>query len=105
MTAPLTEPRPGEVARRALPILKSLRERDREYQEACEADWRRGFRPHYCPHGMNLWVDWDPICGPCEESLTLLEEAVAIARGQIWQEREQAKAEAAARRHPWGEPL
>lgn len=27
---------------------------------------REGFRPSHCPHGTNLHVDYDPICGNCE---------------------------------------
>lgn len=50
-----------------------LAERDRLLQ--VQADWRaearedarQGFRPHYCIHGMNMWTDYDPICGGCED--------------------------------------
>lgn len=35
----------------------------REVEDAAE----EGFRIHYCFHGTNLWTDYDPICGPCED--------------------------------------
>ena len=46
----------------------------REYQDylaACEADRREGHRPHYCEHGTDQWTDYDNICGPCEDGLTM----------------------------------
>ncbi len=32
---------------------------------------RQGYRPHYCEHGTNQWVDYDNICGPCEGGVTM----------------------------------
>jgi len=61
-------------------VLRDLRDRDREYREDCEQAYRDGYRPHYCRHGMNLWVDYDPICGPCEDGLTFYQEALYITR-------------------------
>lgn len=29
--------------------------------------WARGEMLHYCVHGTNLWTDYDPMCGPCED--------------------------------------
>jgi hypothetical protein len=29
---------------------------------------------------MNLWVDWDPICGPCEDGLSLYDLALIRTR-------------------------
>lgn len=68
------------VASLALPVLKRLKAERAEYEEECKRAARQGFAPHYCPHGMNLWVDYDPICGPCEEGLTVYEQALAVAR-------------------------
>ena len=35
-------------------------------QEVVEAH-EDGFRARYCYHGTNLWTDYDPICGYCED--------------------------------------
>jgi len=52
-------------------IERSLARSYAEYLEACES-WRRdGYRPHYCEHGTNMWTDYDNICGPCEDGLTM----------------------------------
>lgn len=40
------------------------------YLAEADRDLAEGHRPHYCEHGMNLWVDWDPICGACEDGVT-----------------------------------
>lgn len=32
---------------------------------------QEGHRPHYCEHGTNLWVDYDNICGPCEDGISM----------------------------------
>lgn len=40
------------------------------YEEDCADDRARGYRPHYCIHGTNMWVDYDCACGACEEGLT-----------------------------------
>lgn len=38
-----------------------------DYDKACE-DWAsQGYRPQHCFHGVNLWTDYDPICGWCED--------------------------------------
>lgn len=50
------------------------RRMERDYQgylDDCEADRRNGYRAHYCEHGTNLWTDYDNICGPCEDGITL----------------------------------
>jgi hypothetical protein len=37
------------------------------YESDCE-DWaEQGYRPAHCFHGTNLWTDYDPMCGPCED--------------------------------------
>lgn len=42
-----------------------------DYLESCEQDRREGHRPHYCEHGTNMWTDYDNICGPCEDGLSM----------------------------------
>lgn len=42
-----------------------------EHLEECEMDRKRGHRPHYCEHGTNLHVDYDPMCGGCEEGYSM----------------------------------
>lgn len=44
-------------------LIKNSEEYLREVEEAHE----EGFRPPYCFHGTNLWTDYDPICGYCED--------------------------------------
>lgn len=54
-------------------------ERAQEEREAAE----QGFRPHYCIHGTNQWVDYDNICYGCEEGVTLLRMACERAFGRV----------------------
>jgi len=74
---------PLTVAQTLYPYFKAARKgiaaRDAAWEEDARAAARQGFRPHYCKHGTDLWVDYDPICGWCEEELTPLQEAVAVA--------------------------
>lgn len=41
-----------------------------EYDEACRIgefnEFGQRLRPHYCEHGVNMWVDYDCACGSCE---------------------------------------
>lgn len=53
--------------RLALHIVKDLRKQDAEHEEECQEWARQGRRPHYCRHGMDRWVDYDNICGACED--------------------------------------
>lgn len=55
----------------ALAIDRSLALGYQDYLDACEQDRRDGYRPHYCEHGKTQWVDYDNICGPCEDGLTM----------------------------------
>jgi hypothetical protein len=48
-------------------VLKQARADWAEYREACDEAYRAGYRPHYCRHGVNLWTDYDPMCGACED--------------------------------------
>lgn len=60
-----------------------------EYRESCEKWAREGYRPHYCEHGTNQWTDWDNICGPCEDGLTMADGV----------QRREAALDSAKRRH------
>lgn len=50
-----------------------------EYEQACREWAAQGYRPHYCRHGVNLWTDYDSICGDCESGQSDLERAVNLA--------------------------
>lgn len=52
--------------RLALKIVRSMRKMYEDYEEERRDEAKRGYRMHYCVHGTNLWVDYDPICGGCE---------------------------------------
>lgn len=59
------------VLKLAAALAASYLEGYQEWVEACEQDRRDGYRPSSCEHGMNLHVDYDPICGPCEDGITM----------------------------------
>lgn len=67
------------ITRIAYPVLVRLKARDAQYERDVEDAARHGFRPHYCKHGTNLWVEYDAMCPGCEEALTPYEEALIIA--------------------------
>jgi len=69
----------------AYKALVDIRRRRAEYEEDCREWARQGYAPHYCIHGTNLWVDYDNICGPCEDSLSDIQVALEIGRG-VWAE-------------------
>lgn len=48
---------------------KYLVERREAYELECEEYAREGYRPHYCIHGVNMWVDYDCACWRCEEGV------------------------------------
>lgn len=51
----------------ALKIFRRWESQWASYQSDCE-DWsKQGFRPQYCFHGRNMWVDYDCVCGTCED--------------------------------------
>lgn len=50
----------------ALILLNDYRKAFVRYEEKVEEWHKQGYRPHYCIHGTNLWVDWDCACGACE---------------------------------------
>lgn len=41
--------------------------RIKEYAREIEDCHEQGYGVHYCFHGTNLWTDYDPICGYCED--------------------------------------
>jgi hypothetical protein len=51
----------------ALTILNFYRKEFELYEEVKREAYKEGYRPHYCIHGTNLWTDYDPMCGPCED--------------------------------------
>lgn len=58
--------------------LTRVQQNQAEYDREC-AEWaEKGYRPHYCIHGVDLWTGYDNICGYCEESLTNEELAKAM---------------------------
>lgn len=63
----------------ALAALRKIRSRDEEWQDEERRAAREGLRPHYCRHGVNMWVEWDCACWKCEQSLTPHEEALEWA--------------------------
>lgn len=50
-------------------VLKSLKERDREYGEYRKECHEDGYAPEYCVHGtkVNDWTGADLMCGRCED--------------------------------------
>lgn len=52
--------------------ISRMLERDyAEYLESCESYRRDGYRPRTCEHGTNMWTDYDNICGPCEDGISM----------------------------------
>lgn len=81
------------VVKLALVIFKSYAVQWAEYEASCESYAKDGYRPAHCFHGVSLWTDYDPMCGPCEDGygyfdpnayrrLALDEAARAYARQQ-----------------------
>lgn len=42
-----------------------------EYLAECEQHRAEGHRPKFCEHGTSLWTDYDNICGPCEDGISM----------------------------------
>lgn len=69
------------ITRRAsLEALHRIRAQRAEWEESAGQYAREGFRPRTCVHGTSLWVDYDPICGPCEDGLSDHEVALIAGR-------------------------
>ena len=64
----------------ALRFLKAAKARRSAWEDACRSWAREGFAPAYCEHGTYLWTDYDPICGYCEDSWTVYDEALWHAK-------------------------
>lgn len=81
------EPRPQEVAKAALPIIRQLKQRDAEYYEERERErrlptHRRSYDwQSYCHHGTYVGDPYgaDYMCGRCEDGLSIYDEATAEA--------------------------
>jgi hypothetical protein len=72
-------------------IDKALAKDHAEYLAACDEWSADGFRPHYCEHGTNTWTDYDNICGPCEDGISLgnplTRRKIALVRAHRAQEK------------------
>jgi hypothetical protein len=59
-----------EITKEIYPIYKDARawlvERREKFIQDCEYYAKQGYRPHYCLHGVNMWVDYDCACAECE---------------------------------------
>jgi len=71
------------LIQRALKHLRRLQARQAAYDEECREWARQGYRAHYCIHGTNQWTDYDNICGPCEDGLTIRELALVLAHDDV----------------------
>lgn len=69
--------------KRALFHVKRLRKVQIAYDEEVLEAAKDGYRPSHCIHGTNLWVDWDPICGPCEDGFGRY-EGEALYKAALW---------------------
>lgn len=56
-----------DVLKLALIILNRHRQTFIDYEEEAAQYAKEGHRPHYCVHGVNMWVDYDCACYACEE--------------------------------------
>lgn len=55
------------VLKLALVIFKSYAAQWATYEADCAEYAKDGYRPAHCFHGVSLWTDYDPMCGPCED--------------------------------------
>lgn len=85
----------SDLMREALSALKEIRERDAEWESDAVGWAREGYRPRYCRHGANMWVDYDCACWQCEQALTPHEEALWWAHSRITERARRVDAEAA----------
>jgi hypothetical protein len=85
MTTTVTAPAYNKqaVLKLALALVKVIRRemirRDEEYRAECIQSYKDGYAPHYCKHGVNMWVDYDCACWQCEVGDDDLENAPEIA--------------------------
>lgn len=67
-------------------VLAVIEANDALYVAACEEWAAQGYIPQFCRHGVNLWVDYDPICGECENPTYSSNEAAALDRAMdVWE--------------------
>ncbi len=78
--APLFTGITGKVDQRvlklAMQIERKLWEGYQWYLDMCEYDRSQGHTPRSCEHGTDRWVDYDNICGPCEDGITMRDGAM-----------------------------
>lgn len=58
---------PTFILKLAVKIFAFYRKQWAAYDAECAEYAAQGYRPHTCFHGTSLWVDYDVMCGPCEE--------------------------------------
>lgn len=59
------------VLKLAAAIARDMERDYNDYLESCESYRRDGYRPRTCEHGTSLWTDYDNICGPCEDGISM----------------------------------
>lgn len=62
----------------ALAAIKEIKAERAEYEAEMDELRKEGYGPSHCIHGTSLWVEWDPICGYCEEGVS--DYQVALGR-------------------------
>lgn len=62
----------------ALAAIKEIKAERASYEEEMDELRKQGYGPSHCIHGTSLWVEWDPICGYCEEGVS--DYQVALGR-------------------------
>lgn len=85
------------VAERAAVLERELLQRQVDYLESCREYGEQGYRHPECFHGTYQWVDYDPICGSCEEPETSIDQYSSEERVREFA-RELAEAEFEAER-------
>lgn len=58
---------PAFILKLAVKVFESYRKQWAEYDAECAEYAKQGYRPYSCFHGTNLWVDYDVMCGACED--------------------------------------
>lgn len=84
------------IVNRARTIVANWEAQCEEYAAECAQNRRDGYAPSACFHGRNLWVDYDVICGHCEDGIytqhSTRGEIIAYAINMAHAERAQARA-------------
>jgi hypothetical protein len=58
---------PAFTLKLAAKIFESYRKQWAAYDAECADYAKQGYRPYSCFHGTSLWVDYDVMCGACED--------------------------------------